>query len=64
MSIYNSVKKHENLNFVTKLKAIQRIQAGEKNSTAADDFEIPQSTPSTLLKNKADIKAKVAEQQT
>lgn len=58
------VKKHENLDFVTKLEAIQRIQAGAKNSTVADNFKIPQSTPSTLLKNKADIKAKVAEQQT
>ncbi|KAH7942985.1 hypothetical protein HPB52_003055 [Rhipicephalus sanguineus] len=41
-----------------KLKAIQRVEAGEKSSAVADDIGIPRSTPSTLLKDKADIKAK------
>ncbi|KAG0416689.1 hypothetical protein HPB47_006226 [Ixodes persulcatus] len=59
-----SVKKRRNLDFATKLKVIQRVEAGEKSSTVADDIGIPRSTPSTLLKNKADIKAKAAEQRT
>ncbi|KAH7963472.1 hypothetical protein HPB52_021239 [Rhipicephalus sanguineus] len=59
-----SVKKRKNLDFATKLKAIQRVEAGEKNSAAADNIGIPRSTLSTLLKNKTDIKAKAAEQQT
>lgn len=59
-----SVKKRRNLDFATKLKAIQRVEAGEKSLTVADDIGIPRSTLSTLLKNKADIKAKAAEQRT
>lgn len=59
-----SVKKRRNLDFATKLKAVQRVEAGEKSSTVADDIGIPRSTLSTLLKNKADIKAKAAEQRT
>ncbi|KAL1475021.1 hypothetical protein MTO96_037596 [Rhipicephalus appendiculatus] len=43
-------------------QAIQRVEAGEKSSKVADDIGIPRSTLSTLLKNKADIKAKAAEQ--
>ncbi|KAL1473660.1 hypothetical protein MTO96_038535, partial [Rhipicephalus appendiculatus] len=57
-----SVKRRKNLDFATKLKAIQRVEAGEKSSTVVDDIGIPRSTLSTLLKNKADIKAKAAEQ--
>ncbi|KAH7972528.1 hypothetical protein HPB52_013106 [Rhipicephalus sanguineus] len=57
-----SVKKRKNLHFATKLKAIQRVEAGEKSSTVADDIMMPRSTMSTLLKRKADIKAKAAEQ--
>ncbi|KAL1444568.1 hypothetical protein MTO96_045486 [Rhipicephalus appendiculatus] len=57
-----SVKRRKNLDFATKLKAIQRVEAGEKSSKVADDIGIPRSTLSTLLKNKADIKAKAAEQ--
>lgn len=60
----SSVKKRKNLDFATKLKAIQRVEAGEKSATVADDFGIPRSTLSTLLKNKADIKSKAAEQRT
>ncbi|KAH9379161.1 hypothetical protein HPB48_011023 [Haemaphysalis longicornis] len=59
-----SVKKRRNLDFETKLKAIQRVEAGEESSTVADDIGIPRSTLSTLLKNKADIKVKAAEQRT
>ncbi|KAH7946652.1 hypothetical protein HPB52_002831 [Rhipicephalus sanguineus] len=59
-----SVKKRKNLDFATKLKAIQRVEAGEKSSTVADDIGITRSKMSTLLKNKADIKAKAAEQRT
>ncbi|KAH7935057.1 hypothetical protein HPB52_003357 [Rhipicephalus sanguineus] len=46
-----SVKKRKNLDFVT-------------NSTVADDIGIPRNTISTLLKNKADIKAKALKQRT
>ncbi|KAH7943877.1 hypothetical protein HPB52_012429 [Rhipicephalus sanguineus] len=59
-----SVKKRKNLDFAMKLKAIQRVEAGEKSSEVADDIGIPRSTLSTLLKDKADIKAKAAEQRT
>lgn len=59
-----NVKKRKNLDFATKLKAIQRVEAGRKKSTVADDFGIPRSTLSTLLKNKASIKAKAEEQRT
>ncbi|KAH7957125.1 hypothetical protein HPB52_015585 [Rhipicephalus sanguineus] len=59
-----SVKKRKNLDFASKLKAIQRVEAGEKSSTVADDIGIPRSATSTLLKKKADIKAKAAEQRT
>ncbi|KAL1470035.1 hypothetical protein MTO96_040713 [Rhipicephalus appendiculatus] len=59
-----SVKKRKNLDFATKLKAVQRVEVGEKSSTVADGIGIPGSTRSTLLKNKADIKAKAAEQRT
>ncbi|KAH7947393.1 hypothetical protein HPB52_011305 [Rhipicephalus sanguineus] len=59
-----SVKKRENLDFATKLKAIQRAEAGEKSLTVADDIGIPRSTMSTLLKNRANIDAKAAEQRT
>ncbi|KAG0410741.1 hypothetical protein HPB47_012162 [Ixodes persulcatus] len=48
-----SVKKRRNFDFATKLKAIQRVEAGEKSLTVADDIGIPRSTLSTLFKNKA-----------
>ncbi|KAH7955346.1 hypothetical protein HPB52_000381 [Rhipicephalus sanguineus] len=48
-----SIKKRKNLDFVTNLKAIQRVEAGEKSSAVADDIGIPRSSLSTLLKNKA-----------
>ncbi|KAH7971671.1 hypothetical protein HPB52_002162 [Rhipicephalus sanguineus] len=59
-----SVKKCKNLDFATKLKAIQRVEAGKKSSAVVDDIGIPWSMLSTLLKIKADIKAKAAEQLT
>ncbi|KAH7963513.1 hypothetical protein HPB52_021280 [Rhipicephalus sanguineus] len=59
-----SVKKRKNLYFATKLKAIQRVEAGEKNSMVADDIRTLRSMRSILLKNKAYIKAKAAEQLT
>ncbi|KAH7973151.1 hypothetical protein HPB52_022157 [Rhipicephalus sanguineus] len=58
-----SIKKRKNLDFATKLKAIQCVEAGKKCSMVADDIGIPRSTLSPL-KNKAHIKAKAAEQRT
>ncbi|KAH7934610.1 hypothetical protein HPB51_029021 [Rhipicephalus microplus] len=59
-----SVKKRKTLDFATKLKAIQLVEASKKCSTVADKFGIPRSTMSAFLKNKADIKVKAAEQRT
>ncbi|KAH7977778.1 hypothetical protein HPB49_003528 [Dermacentor silvarum] len=60
----SSVKTCKDLDFATNLKAIPHIEAAEKSSTVADDFAIPRSILSTLLKNKADIKSKAAKQRT
>ncbi|KAH7938896.1 hypothetical protein HPB52_002184 [Rhipicephalus sanguineus] len=59
-----SVKKRKNLDFATKLKATQRVEAGKKSSAVADNIGKPRSMLSTLLKNEADIEAKAAEQRT
>lgn len=56
------VKKHKTLDFATNLKTIQGVEACEKCLAVADDFGIPRSAPSILLKNKADIRADVVVQ--
>nr|XP_037280081.1 tigger transposable element-derived protein 6-like [Rhipicephalus microplus] len=50
--------KRQNLPFATKLEIINRVKRGEKKSDFVAAYKIPRSTLSTILKNKADIKAK------
>ncbi|KAH8026375.1 hypothetical protein HPB51_020359 [Rhipicephalus microplus] len=50
--------KRQNLPFAAKLKIINRVERGEKKSDVAAAYKIPRSTLSTILKNKADIRAK------
>ncbi|XP_050037171.1 tigger transposable element-derived protein 6-like [Dermacentor andersoni] len=51
--------KRKNLTISTKIEIIRRVERGEKKSDVAAAYNIPRSTLSTLLKNKADIRAKV-----
>lgn len=46
-----NVKGTTTLTFAMKLEIIKRVEKGEKSSVA-DAYNIPQSTLSTLLKNK------------
>lgn len=50
--------KRQNLPFAAKLEIINRVERGEKKSDVAAAYKIPRSTLSTILKNKADIRAK------
>lgn len=50
--------KRQNLPFAAKLAIINRVERGEKKSDVAAAYKIPRSTLSTILKNKADIRAK------
>ncbi|XP_049522194.1 tigger transposable element-derived protein 6-like [Dermacentor silvarum] len=50
--------KKQNLPFAAKLEIINRVKRGEKKSDVAAAYKIPRSTLSTILKNKADIRAK------
>ncbi|KAH7958989.1 hypothetical protein HPB49_007064 [Dermacentor silvarum] len=50
--------KRQNLLFAAKLEIINRVERGEKKSDVAAAYKIPRSTLSTILKNKADIRAK------
>ncbi|KAH7980538.1 hypothetical protein HPB49_017111 [Dermacentor silvarum] len=50
--------KRQNLPFTPKLEIINRVERGEKKSDVAAAYKIPRSTLSTILKNKADIRAK------
>ncbi|KAH7978292.1 hypothetical protein HPB49_005121 [Dermacentor silvarum] len=58
-----NTKKRTTLTFAAKLEVIQRVENGEKKASVAEAFDIPRSTPSTLLKNKSDIKAKAEQNQ-
>lgn len=49
-------KKQKDLHFSTKLNIIQHVENGEKDSSVADTFGIPQSMLSTLLHNMVDIR--------
>lgn len=55
-------KKRKNLDVTMKLDIIRRVEQGEKESSVVDAFGITRNTLSTLLRNKADIKANAAEQ--
>ncbi|KAG0423082.1 hypothetical protein HPB47_001135 [Ixodes persulcatus] len=61
MAAAASVKKRVTLTFATKLEIIRLVEKGEKKSSVAETYKIPRSTLSTLLKNKADIKAKAGQ---
>ncbi|KAH6932822.1 hypothetical protein HPB50_009938 [Hyalomma asiaticum] len=50
--------KRQNLPFAAKLEIINRVERGEKKSDVAAAYKIPRSALSTILKNKADIRAK------
>lgn len=50
--------KRQNLPFAVKLEIINRVERGEKKSVVAAAHKIPRSTLSTILKNKAEIRAK------
>ncbi|XP_065304542.1 tigger transposable element-derived protein 6-like [Dermacentor albipictus] len=50
--------KRQNLTISSKLEIIRRVERGEKKSDVAAAYSIPRSTLSTILKNKADIRAK------
>lgn len=54
-------KKRKNLDLATKTDIIRRVEAGEKKWSVAEAFSIPRSTLSTILRNKADVKAKAAQ---
>lgn len=54
-------KKRKKLDFSTKADIIRRVEAGEKKSSVAKEFGIPRSTLSTILRHKADVKAKAAQ---
>lgn len=54
-------KKRKNLDLSTKADIIRWVEAGEKKSSVAEAFGIPRSTLSTILRNKADVKAKAAQ---
>ncbi|KAH9371418.1 hypothetical protein HPB48_010981 [Haemaphysalis longicornis] len=50
--------KRQNLPFAVKLEIINRVERGEKKSVVAAAHKIPRSTLSTILKNKAEMRAK------
>ncbi|XP_037520679.1 tigger transposable element-derived protein 6-like [Rhipicephalus sanguineus] len=54
-------KKRKNLDLATKADIIRCVEAGEKKSSVAEAFGIPRSTLSTILRNKADVKAKASQ---
>ncbi|KAH7986161.1 hypothetical protein HPB49_026100 [Dermacentor silvarum] len=49
--------KRQNLPFAAKLEIVNRVERGEESDVAAT-YKIPRSTLSTIMKNKADIRAK------
>lgn len=49
--------KRQNLPISAKLKIIKTLECGEKKSNVAAAYSVLRSTLSTILKNKADIRA-------